>query len=427
MHKRLQQLKPSAFDPAVILAFLRYLGFCISSGKALQVASALAYTTLLSLVPLIAVMFGFLGALPGFAGFEVLISDFIFTNFVPAFGETIDGYLGQFADRASQLTITGLMILLAIALMLMATIENAFNGIWRVSERRRPVLRFLVYWLLLTLGPIMIGIGLASTSYLLTTSAVDVVGLGSLKQQLLSVMPFLLSTVALTLLYILVPNCHVPVRYALLGGLIGALLFETAKYGFAWFVKTVPAYEAIYGTLAILPIFLIWIYLSWIVVLFGAVLSYALTTFQRHTRAEESQRDWDLVDVCLLLAALWQAQRDGRGLTLEQLAEAGPELPIQHWLSMLDELRTAQWVFEDESGYWLLLRDLSEQTLLDLHRLMPRKLPDEAASYSGRQQAEAALAPVFSAYREGMQQTLSVPVKPLLQTLLEAESQTAVE
>ncbi|MDZ7735387.1 MAG: YihY family inner membrane protein [Gammaproteobacteria bacterium] len=196
MYKRLRQIRPGSLNLAAIGAFLRYFGYCVSSVHSLQIATALAYTTLLALVPLIAVMVSFLNALPGFSQFEQVIREFVISNFVPAFGETVDEYLNQFAGKAKQLTLAGVAFLLIIALMLMATIENAFNHIWKVGEKRRLLTRFLIYWLLLTLGPILLGAGLASTSYLLSLSAIDSFGGGfDLQRRLLSLLPFLTTSV----------------------------------------------------------------------------------------------------------------------------------------------------------------------------------------------------------------------------------------
>lgn len=400
------------------MGFARYIVQCITSGHSLQVASALAYTTLLSLVPLLAVMAGFLGALPGFSQFEDMIRDFVFENFVPAFGETIDDYLGQFAERASQLTLSGIGFLVVIALMLMATIENAFNDIWRVSERRGLLLRFLIYWLVLTLGPILVGVGLASTSYLLTMSGTEQVL--DFDRHLLSAVPFLMTTIALVLLYILVPNCHVPVRYAVIGAIGAAVLFESAKYGFAYYVTTVPTYGAIYGALAVLPIFLVWIYVSWIIVLLGAQLTYSLSTFQPVFPLVD--RDWDLVDVCLLLHHLWRVQRGGAGQTLEQLRELEPELAPEHIVVILDELQVANWVMQRDTGEWVLIRDLSEQTLLDLHRLLPRRLPDEHVARIPRGSMERELQIAFDRYRSSLQETLAIPIKLLMQDTADKEA-----
>lgn len=427
MYQPLRQIRSLQFKWTTIVAFLRYLIYCITSVHSIQIASALAYTTLLSLVPLVAVTFSFLGALPGFGQFEEQIREFIFNNFVPAFGETIDQHLTQFIGQARQMTLTGILFLLIIALMMMATIENAFNRIWKVSEKRRPVFRFLIYWLLLTLGPILVGAGMASTSYFLSLSAVDTLGgWVELKKHLLTLLPFLTTSMALTLLYMLVPNCYVAPRYALIGAASAAVLFETVKYGFGYYVKTVPTYEAIYGALAVLPVFLIWIYVSWIVVLLGAQLTYSLSTFRANSKMTQPERDWDLIDVGLVLSHLWQAQRSGSSLTMDQLCELQPDLAVEYIIEILDELQAAQWAMEkEEEGDWILTRDLSEQTLLDLHYLMPARLPQAHTSRIPTNHIEAALQTLFNRYSGAVQEILSVPIKSLFLNDGNVEQQNA--
>ena len=138
------------------------------------------------------------------------VQTFIFNNFAPAFGDSIRQYLNEFSQKASKLTTTGLVILVLIALMLMATIDSALNTIWHVRHRRNPVARFLVYWAIISLGPILLGTGLVSTSYLLSTSVVSGVDVSlgfELKKNLLSSIPFLTTSVAFTLIYVLIPNC----------------------------------------------------------------------------------------------------------------------------------------------------------------------------------------------------------------------------
>ncbi|MGY8815691.1 MAG: YihY family inner membrane protein [Gammaproteobacteria bacterium] len=187
--------------------------------RGLQIASSLAYATLLALVPLITVMFGFLGGLPLFENMGNTIQTYIFNNFVPAFGETVLTYLKGFSQKASQLTVTGLVMIFFIALMLMATIDNAFNSIWHIRNRRNPVARILVYWAILTMGPILLGVGMFSSSYLLSLPLISGVEASfGLKERLLTWLPFLTTSMAFTILYILIPNCFVLRRHALAGG-----------------------------------------------------------------------------------------------------------------------------------------------------------------------------------------------------------------
>ena len=252
--------------------------FYLSNG--MQVASSLAFTSLLSFVPLLTVMFGLFGEISVLQNFSTLIQNFIFANFVPEFGQTIEQYIYIFSTKASQLTISGSVFLVLIAMMLLATIDNSFNRIWKIKKKRNPIKRILIYFSLLIMGPLLIGIGLALTSYLLSIPVIaDVDTTFNVKTHLLGWLPFLMTSIAFILLYILVPNCYVYKKYAVSAGVICAILFELAKYGFGIYVKEMSGYENIYGALAILPLFLVWIYISWVIILFGAHITYCLSSF----------------------------------------------------------------------------------------------------------------------------------------------------
>ena len=256
--------------------------FYLSNG--MQVASSLAFTSLLSLVPLLTVMFGLFGEISVLQNFSTLIQNFIFANFVPEFGQTIEQYIYIFSMKASQLTISGSVFLVLIAMMLLATIDNSFNRIWKIKKKRNPIKRILIYFSLLIMGPLLIGIGLALTSYLLSIPVIaDVDTTFNVKTHLLGWLPFLMTSIAFILLYILVPNCYVYKKYAVSAGVICAILFELAKYGFGIYVKEMSGYENIYGALAILPLFLVWIYISWVIILFGAHITFCLSSFYLDT------------------------------------------------------------------------------------------------------------------------------------------------
>ena len=268
----------------IIFARTSYILRHFYLSNAMQVASSLAFTSLLSLVPLLTVMFGLFGEISVLQNFSTLIQNFIFANFVPEFGQTIEQYIYIFSMKASQLTISGSVFLVLIAMMLLATIDNSFNRIWKIKKKRNPIKRILIYFSLLIIGPLLIGIGLALTSYLLSIPVIaDVDTTFNVKTHLLGWLPFLMTSIAFILLYILVPNCYVYKKYAVSAGVICAILVELAKYGFGIYVKEMSGYENIYGALAILPLFLVWIYISWVIILFGAHITFCLSSFYLDT------------------------------------------------------------------------------------------------------------------------------------------------
>ncbi len=345
--------------------------------RGMQTASSLAYTTLLSIVPLVAVMFGLFGSISVLQDFSESIQDFIFSSFVPEFGWTLQSYISGFSDKASQLTISGSAVLVLIAIMLMATIDNAFNRIWLIKNKRNPIARLLVYWGVLTMGPLLIGIGLATTSYFLSLPVVaDVDTTFNLKARLLSWLPFLTTSIAFTLLYILIPNCSVSKKHAMAGGFICAVLFELAKYGFGIYVKEMPSYENIYGAIAIIPLFLIWIYVSWMIVLFGAHITFCLSSFRLQDEIEHSSKGgWTYLDALRILEYLYQAQRKGETVPVAKLRKSAVLLPHYQINELLETLKRVKWVNQSSNGQWLLSKDMKETSLYDLHKVLPARLP----------------------------------------------------
>ncbi len=398
-----------------LVLFFRYSVNHFVEQRGLQTASSLAYTTLLSLVPLLTVMFGFLGGMPVFKELSVVIQSFIFDNFVPSFGYSVQNYLFEFSKKASGLTFTGTAVLILIALMLMATIDNAFNKIWNVKTKRNPLARFLVYWAILTLGPLLVGVGLLSTSYLLALPAFDELYPSfGLKAKFLRIVPFLTTSMAFSFLYLLIPNCLVPKKNALIGGIIAAFLFEMAKFGFGVYVKAMPSYEAIYGAIAVIPIFLLWIYLSWVVVILGAHLSYCLSNFQLDNEGHQyGHKAWDFVDVYKIIALLWQSQKQGKSLIVRDLKKHGISLSQGQIADILYILAKANWVSRSSSGSYLLSRDLSETKVKDLHHILPCKFFTDDPSYPA-DAWEATLEALLEKYKTTTDEVLDVSLRDLL-------------
>jgi len=255
--------------------------------RCIRVASSLSFTTLLALVPLTAVMLAVLSLFPVFSTWMNVIQDFVYSNFVPAAGEVVRKHLTQFAGQAGRLTAVGLIFLIVTAVMLMATIEQAFNDIWRVANSRKLVHRFLAYWALLTLGPILIAASLSITTQVVALPIFGRTVTGVVGPVLDWVLPLLFETVATLLLYTVVPNTQVRWRDALIGALLAVFLLEVGKLLFAAAMKNLfGSYQIVYGAIAVLPVFLIWIYISWLIVLLGAIVSATLTdwTVERNGR-----------------------------------------------------------------------------------------------------------------------------------------------
>jgi len=326
---------------------------------------------LLSMVPLLAVVFGVASAFPVFQQWSDKLQSFIFDNFLPASGEQVQEYLEVFLASVSQLTLPGMLVLILTALLLMVRIERAFNLIWRVPTARSIRNRVVMYWAVLTLGPLALGAAIALSAQPVFDTMAMGVDSSSLAR---SFGVFALTWTAFTLMFLLVPNRRVPVINALIGAFVSALLFGIAKKAFVAYVAN-ASFNVIYGTLAAIPIFLFWLYLVWIVVLLGASLAASLTTFKDRKTDWGWPAKWEFLFVYRLVGYLWKAQASGQAQSIEELLESlegATEAALARELGLLYD---AGIVTRDEDGNWLLSRDLDSVRLLDLYRAGHYYLP----------------------------------------------------
>jgi membrane protein len=315
-------------------------------------AGSLTFTTLIGLVPLMTVMLALFTAFPMFARFQVALEQYLLQSLVPdAIAKPVLASLTQFAAKASQVGSVGLVVLLVAALALVFTIDRTLNAIWRVRKPRPLAQRVLVYWAALTLGPLLLGVSLSVTSYAISASRGLVDAMPGGVSVLLSVIQFALVAAGMAGLYRFVPNTYVRWAHAWAGALFVATGFEAAKRGLAWYVGLVPTYSVIYGAFATLPIFLLWIYVSWVVVLLGAVIAaYAPSLSMRVARMPDTPGYRFALAVALLRELRRARSGDGRGLSAQQLAGAVHVDPLQVE-PVLETLMAMDWVARlDEEG-----------------------------------------------------------------------------
>lgn len=240
-------------------------------------AGHLAYVSLLSLVPVIMVFFMIMSAFPAFAEVRAEFETFIFNNIAPHAGDVVEKYMTEFVGNASGMGAASIFTLLIVALLLISNIDKTFNHLWKTKVQRPLIFTFAIYWMVITLGPLLIGLSIAVSSYFsgLATFADDYTpGLGT---ALLKLVPWASAIGAFLILYMIVPNRPVRAKYAFFGASLAAILFEVTKLGFGFYVTSFPSNQVIYGALAVIPILFMWVYLSWIVVLLGAVFTYSVT------------------------------------------------------------------------------------------------------------------------------------------------------
>lgn len=356
------------YDRERVLTFLHFTWSRFIEDRCLSAAGALSFTSVFALVPLTAAVLGILAAFPGFADWRGQITQWVFENFVPAAGSAVQGYITQFADNASKATAVGVLVLLFSAISLMMSIEDAFNRIWRVQIMRSAKARFVIYWTALSLGPLLLVAALAVSSYAFALPFIDAAEAQfSIKARVLAVLPFLIVWAALIAAYMVIPNRSVRLRHALLGALAAALLFEATKRGFALYAMKYANYQQVYGALAMVPIFIFWIYLSWIIVLFGASLTASLSAFDYRPVALRLPRGHEFSGLLCVLNRFAAAQRAGRGLHSAELLAAEPFLTDDLLQRYLGDLHRVGLIQRGELGEWLVVRDLAHVSLREIY------------------------------------------------------------
>ncbi|MDB5856021.1 MAG: rbn [Herminiimonas sp.] len=311
-----------------------------------QVAGSLTFTTVLALVPVLTIALAVFTTFPLFTTFRQSVESYFFRSLMPTgIANTILSYLNQFAAQATRLSAVGAVALVVTAITTMAMVDRTFNQIWRVKSRRPLAQRILVYWGLITLGPLLIGVSLSVTSYLFTATS-DVVGhIPMAGAMFYTTVSLVLTGGAFTLLYVIVPNRLVDWRDAAVGGVFAAIAFELSKRLFAVFVAKFHTYTILYGALAAVPIFLVWVYLGWLITLSGAVVSAVLPVFK-------SERWWhvpapgsEFIDAMALLALLVRARSEGASAIVDGHAiRVLTRLGIEESESLLEQMLEAGWV-----------------------------------------------------------------------------------
>ncbi len=353
---------------APLADLVRLMGGRFVEDRCMQVASSLTFTTLLGIVPILTVALTMVAAFPVFESLIHHLQRFLLTNIVPESVASISKYAAQFSENAAQLTAVGIAFVAVTALMLMITIDTAFNDIWRTSRPRYLLHRILVYWMVLTVGPLFVGASLSVTSYLITLSLGLIDNPPGVGLLLLQFASLILTSVALALLYWMVPNRPVMKRDALIGGLAAGICLEAMKHGFGFFVGHFTAYELVYGAFAAVPVLLLWIYLSWVIIISGALLAALMPEWRERAGQAQPAPGSDFFDALQAMKVLWRAHHTGSVVSISALHPA-VKVTVGHLEKILGTLAGAGWVARSGPDGWVLLRDACTIKVEGIYRL----------------------------------------------------------
>ncbi len=352
-------------------------------GRCSQVAASLAFTSLLSVVPFVTLVAVVFSKFPQSQRFADALRGFLLDNLLPEkAGKVIAAYAFQFSQKTTNLTIVGGAVLILTAIMLMRTIDQVINEIWRVQVHRPWATRLVAYWAVLSLGPLLLAGGVFAAGAMLSVSMdfmnepawLEVAGLRLVS---LGVLAGVFAT-----LYFAVPHCSVRLADAGLAGLLAAAGFLVMQRMFSLYLAHFPSYTLVYGAFAVVPIFLLWLYLSWIIILLGAVVAAVLPERSLRRRPLPEFPGRALYVALLMLFELAEAQSGGECRGVEELADVA-RVGHDEVREVLAVLASSRVVVRRDSGGWLLARSAESARVSELVSLFGLALPPDAGGVSG--------------------------------------------
>ncbi len=353
--------------------FTRQLGRQFREDGCTAAAAALAFTTMIAVVPFVAVVYRILSLMPEFAGAGDTITSFVFETFLPGSTDAVLDKVREFSARANELTLVGVAVLFVTTVLMLMRMEEAFNRIWHVANTRTGMARFLSYWGVIAFGVPMIGLAVTAAGYDFGVSYVTELRASPLMEAVRAAVPPVAAVVTFTMLYYVVPSCRVRFPHALTGGLVATLLFSGAQEAFARLVPLLHG-ELVYGALAALPLFVMSLYLVWVLILIGAICARTLSLIPWE---DEPDGVPPVVKCARVLMLLQRAHLQGGAVTDAEILQEVPMTRTERG-RIFDILREGGWLRSTENKVWTLGRSLESVTLWDLFVRLPDGLRKES-------------------------------------------------
>ncbi|ANB91946.1 membrane protein [Moraxella ovis] len=353
--------------------YLRLLLRHFTEDDCQQKAASLTYTTLLSLVPILTVMLVVFSSVPALSGMREQMQEMIYNNLLPSSGAQLGAYFESFAEKSSNLGIVGVIGLFITTIMTLMTIETAFNKIWRVKERSGGAESIIRYWALITLGPVVLAVAFGASSAIQSVDFLNrqIAGYGidwSIWAYLVSVCITMGGFIGM---YWFIPKVQVPIKNAVIAGVAAAVLFESLRAVFGTVMSNFTSYEAIYGAFAALPIFLLWVYLSWNIILLGVEISYTLTIFDD----KEVPVRHPLLSLLDMLNLTYKRYKEGKTVSEHELREVLGRRELPKWSLYIEQLIEDELITRTKNDEYVLKTDLSSISLWQFYKTLPYPLP----------------------------------------------------
>lgn len=354
-------------------AFTKFVFSQFNDKKCSAMASELTLNNMLALVPLMTVAVSLMAVFPAFENLNSQVQELIFKNFLPEKGLAVQNYLNEYVNKSKNLSAIGFIFLIITSLLLMRSVDRSINTIWETPSKRKGISKWLAYWAMLTMAPILIAASLVASSSFAALPVFKTIG------STLSIgLPFMLTILAFTVLYVITPYSRIAFSKALIAAFITAIFFEIAKYAFAIFVTKFSTYEVIYGAITAIPLFFLWVYLSWMIVLLGVAICFGLHRFESNV---EKQQD-PFVSSIYLARFFAQAQQAETSLDMEQLKNKFPQLHEQTIRNIVENLIELGFIAKTENEHYCLIVNGAELTIADIYRRGNWRLPNSQTSAS---------------------------------------------
>ncbi|KWQ03802.1 MAG: YihY family inner membrane protein [Acinetobacter harbinensis] len=340
-------------------------------------AGSLTYTTLFAVVPMLTVFLVIISSIKALEPARQQLQQLIYSNFLPKTTIAFDKAFNAFTDKSSNLTIIGILFLFVTTVMMLTSIETVFNRIWRVRETRGGIVGFMRYWTIISLGPILLGSAFVISSAVasLTVLSDNFVGYEVNGKFIFWCISFALTVLGFFILNWTIPNRRVPIKAALIAGVFSAIVFELLKNLFGYIMSNFTSYEIVYGAFAAVPIFLLWIFLSWNIVLLGVEISYALTAFY----SGKEQKRHPVIILLDLLELFYKKQLKGHAVSDEEALSVLGREEIGRWPSYVEMLEQQKLIRRTDNDDYVLVRNLDQVDFWSFYRQLPYPLPQRQA------------------------------------------------
>ncbi|WP_151824362.1 YihY family inner membrane protein [Acinetobacter bereziniae] len=336
-------------------------------------AGSLTYTTLFAVVPMLTVFLVIISSIKALEPARQQLQQMIYSNFLPKTSIAFDKAFNVFTENSSNLTVIGVLFLFITTVLMLTSIESVFNRIWRVKETRNGIIGFMRYWTIISLGPILLGSAFVISSTLASMNVLsnNFAGYEVDGTALFAVISFALTTLGFFILYWTIPNRSVPIKAAAIAGVFGAVAFELLKNLFGFVMTNFTSYTLVYGAFAAVPIFLLWIFLSWNIVLLGVEISYALTAF--HTGKVQTRHP--VLMMLDILELFYKKQKTGQVVTDTEALDILGRGEIGRWPLYVQLLEKQNLVKRTDNNEYVLVRNLDEIDFWSFYTSLPYTLP----------------------------------------------------